>query len=82
MNGMSKPEANMTIEAWLDMLKDYDAELIDKALNKFVRTSTSPFMPAIGSIIENAEEIKKQPKPFTGKVITMDRPERNLIEGE
>src|SRR5574344_868166 len=78
MNGMSKTEANMTIEAWFDMFKDYDAELINKALDEVIKTSTSSFMPSIGAIIQKAEEIKKRPVPFKG-CITMGTPEHKAF---
>lgn len=78
MNGMSDQETTLTLETWVDMFKDYDAELINKALDEVIKTSTSSFMPSIGAIIQKAEEIKKRPVPFKG-YITMGTPEHKAF---
>ena len=78
MNGMSDQETSLTLEAWTRKFKDYDAELINKALDEVIKTSTSSFMPSIGAIIQKAEEIKKRPVPFKG-YITIGTPEHKAF---
>ncbi len=82
LNGMNESEAEWTIETWAEMFEQYEAIHVKTALEHIVKNSTSSFPPSIGAIIQQTEIEMKRPKPFTGKTITLDRPERNLIEGE
>ena len=78
---MSEESTMLMVGVWAEFFKDYEAELISKALKEVIRDNTTGHAPSIGAIIQKAEEIKKRPVPFKG-YITMGTPEHEAFLAE
>ena len=81
LTGMSEESTMLMVGVWAEFFKDYEAELISKALKEVIRDNTTGHAPSIGAIIQKAEEIKKRPVPFKG-YITMGTPEHEAFLAE
>lgn len=56
----------LTVKLWMDCLKDYDDDLIDKAVKECVKTNR--FCPTIAEIIEKADAINEEYEGWMFKI--------------